>query len=102
MTTKSHHSATTSSTTSTTNEDNSNPQQGSTRTKAATNQPAEKRQHRETSKMSFKIPPTQRDGRKLFVGGLPQGKTRRLSVVGCFNVASMCSTAILYYTGTVL
>lgn len=75
MTTKSHHSATTSSTTSTTNEDNSNPQQGSTRTKAATNQPAEKRQHRETSKMSFKIPPTQRDGRKLFVGGLPQGIT---------------------------
>jgi len=49
--------------------DDSNPQQGSSNTNAAssttcaTNKSAERR--------AFKIPPTKRDERKLFVGGLP-------------------------------
>jgi len=57
--------------------DNSNPQQGTSSTTTPTS-PSTPINFQKPEK--FKIPPTQRDRRKLFVGGLPpEGKGNKIN-----------------------
>ena len=75
-----------------TTNDNSNPQQGSggSKNRGMTAAPSPPTQHGD-QRQEFKIPPTKKDARKLFVGGLPSD-----GMFGSFLLALLVMLCISY------